>query len=62
MGDDLVVGGESTDDISGGWGDDALRSRDGSGNDSVSCGPNLDFAEVDVGDSVSGDCEDVERF
>ena len=61
VGDDpAIFGGSGTDDISGGWGDDTLNSRDNLANDSVSCGPNNDVANVDIGDKVNTlDCEDV---
>jgi Ca2+-binding RTX toxin-like protein len=74
--DDEVTGGLGTDSLSFGNGDDVIDARDGTANDTVSCGAGEDEAIVDLIDTVlvSGgflsprprsrlpECERVERF
>jgi hypothetical protein len=59
-GSDTVDGGAGDDQLTGGPGNDTLRARDGFP-DVVTCGPGADTAIVDTLDSVSGDCEAVDR-
>jgi hypothetical protein len=56
---DLLVGGEGSNDLAGGAGDDVIDVR-GGGADLADCGPGDDRAVVDAEDSVVG-CETVER-
>ena len=59
-GNDTIDGGDGDDQLSGGPGNDTIRARDGYP-DIVTCGPGTDTATVDTLDSVSGDCETVDR-
>ena len=59
-GNDTIDGGTGNDRLAGGPGDDVIRARDGYA-DAVSCGSGTDTAQVDTLDSVSGDCENVDR-
>ena len=59
-GSDTIDGGAGNDRLAGGPGDDTIRARDGYA-DSVSCGSGTDTATVDTLDTVSSDCETVDR-
>ncbi|MGI8740789.1 MAG: calcium-binding protein [Gammaproteobacteria bacterium] len=64
----VITGNKSPDGIEGYGGGDTLRggedadfifSDDGASNDSVTCGPASDNADVDTLDTVAADCENV---
>ncbi len=58
-GGDTLTGGLGTDTLVGAAGPDAINSRDAA-IDQVSCGSESDYATVDAGDTVAGDCETVD--
>jgi Ca2+-binding RTX toxin-like protein len=59
-GNDTMEGGTSLDHFSGGSGADSIDARDGNA-EQVGCGPDVDFADVDLRDNVVDDCENVDR-
>jgi Ca2+-binding RTX toxin-like protein len=60
-GEDYVDGKAGADKVTGGSGGDVLMARDGSRLDRGTCGRGLDLAIADPGDSISKDCEFVDR-
>ncbi|MCB9371582.1 MAG: hypothetical protein H6518_02240 [Microthrixaceae bacterium] len=60
FGRDTVTGGPGRDSLFGGADNDVIKARDGVA-EPVNCGPGVDRAEVDRGDSVSVLCETVIR-
>ncbi len=59
-GNDTIDGGRGNDVLQGNDGDDTLNARDGFA-DFVTCGAGADVANVDSLDTVSSDCETVNR-
>jgi Ca2+-binding RTX toxin-like protein len=59
-GNDTIDGGAGNDVLNGAGGNDTINARDGYA-DFVSCGPGTDVANVDTLDTVSSDCETVNR-
>ena len=59
-GNDTVDGGAGNDFVSTDGGDDTINARDGFA-DRVTCGPDVDTANVDQFDQVAADCETVNR-
>jgi Ca2+-binding RTX toxin-like protein len=59
-GDDTMEGGTSIDRFIGGAGADSADARDGNA-ETVGCGTEVDFADVDLRDNVADDCENVDR-
>jgi hypothetical protein len=59
-GDDTMEGGTSIDRFIGGAGADSADARDGNA-ESVDCGTEVDFADVDLRDNVVDNCENVDR-
>jgi Ca2+-binding RTX toxin-like protein len=53
-----ALGGADT--VSGGAGGDTIQARDGAP-DNIACGSEVDSAAVDTEDTVSADCENVDR-
>lgn len=60
-GDDTKIGGAGTDTFLGSDGNEAIDAVDGAATDTITCGSGTDSVVADVGDSVSADCETVER-
>jgi hypothetical protein len=57
---DRLVGGLGIDRIIGRTGEDTIRARDGVA-DQISCGEDVDEAEIDLQDPAPADCEFVSR-
>ena len=60
VGDDTIDGGPGNDILDGKAGNDTINARDGYA-DFVTCGAGTDVANVDTLDTVSSDCETVNR-
>lgn len=67
-GDDTLIGGGGRDRLFGGGGQDTLlggagadRLNGGRGRDVISCGAGFDVVVTDGLDSISSDCESVQR-
>jgi Ca2+-binding RTX toxin-like protein len=59
-GNDTLGGGAGADVLQGGYGSDVIDAQEGEPDD-VSCGPGGDRVRADSYDTLSGDCETVER-
>jgi hypothetical protein len=59
-GNDVLRGGSGVDTLDGGGEDDSFDARD-SVADKVMCGPGTDIGDVDALDTLSADCEGVQR-
>jgi len=60
-GDDVIVDTEGRRLVRAGKGDDVVNVRDFAPGDTVRCGPGDDRVIADAGDTVAGDCEQVDR-
>lgn len=60
-GNDTLIGGLGRDHIFGGGGNDSISANGDAGRDTVTCGTGWDIANVDLGDTVTKDCDVTSR-